>query len=148
MITLRDTLESDLPQIVELEQDSDVKDYIIPYSLEKHRNNLLADNMTYLTIEQDGAFAGFIILVEHQDENSIECARIALGIRGSGIGQIALGLMEDYCKSRFNPKRIWLDVFEFNARGVHVYTKLGYRQFDTSSHQGKKLLLMEKFLTQ
>jgi RimJ/RimL family protein N-acetyltransferase len=43
-------------------------------------------------------------------------------------------------------RRIWLDVFEHNARGRHVYEKLGYRRFDSGELDGKPLLLYEKQL--
>ena len=54
--------------------------------------------------------------------------------------------MEDYCRSRFNSRRIWLDVFAFNARGIHVYNKLGYQQFKSGEYESKTLLYMEKLL--
>jgi len=146
MINLRKTHDSELPKIVDLEQHPDVRDYVSASPLEKHQNVFADDRVTYLTIDYQGQFAGFIILVNHPDSNSVECMRVAVGLREQGIGQQALTLMEDYCKATFDPKRIWLDVFAINKRGIHIYTKLGYKQFNTGSYQGKELLYLEKIL--
>ncbi len=146
MIHLRKTQDSELTKIVELEQHPDVRDYVTPTSLETHQIDFADDAVTYLTIEYEGEFAGFIILVNHHESESVECMRIAVGLRGKGIGQQALTRMETYCKETFNPKRIWLDVFALNSRGIHVYTKLGFQQFNTGSYQGKELLYLEKMI--
>lgn len=146
MVVLRKTLATELEQIVALEQQEGIRDYITPHSLGEHQTDFDHDDVTYLTIAQEDQFVGFIILVHHPEDQSIECLRIAIDSRGQGIGQQALTLMEAYCTSQFAIKRIWLDVFEHNARGIHVYTKLGYQQFDTGEYEGKKLLYMEKFL--
>lgn len=147
MVMLRKTLESELTQIVELEQHPEVNDYITPASLAEHQKDFTKHEVTYLTITHEGNFAGFVILVHHPDSESVECVRIAVRLRQKGIGQQALQLMEDYCMAIFNPKRIWLDVFAFNKRGIHVYRKLGYQQFNTGAYQGKELLYLEKLLS-
>lgn len=146
MIHLKETHDSELSKIVELEQHPDVRDYVTPTTREEHEKDFADDDVTYLTIEHEGQFAGFIILVNHPESESVECVRIAVGLRGKGIGQEALSLMETYCKETFNPKRIWLDVYAHNQRGLHVYTKLEYQQFNTGSYQGKELLYLEKVL--
>lgn len=148
MIQLRKTLESELEQIVELEQQADVNDYIAANTLEDHQSRMIEENTVYLTIDEDGQFAGFMILIHQPNTDSMECRRIAVTHRDEGIGQQALQLMEDYCQEHFNVKRIRLDVFEANERGKHVYTKLGYKQFKTGTYRGKTLLYMEKFLYQ
>lgn len=146
MITLKQTVESELEQIVELEQQADVRDYIAPNTLDDHRSRMAEENTIYLTIHNEGEFAGFMILIHHPNTDSMECRRIAVIRRGKGIGQQALHLMEAYSQENFNVKRIRLDVFEFNERGKHVYTKLGYQQFKTGTYRDKTLLYMEKYL--
>ena len=146
MIRLRQTIESELPQIVQLERQPDIREYVTPHSIEEHRTDFVDDEVTYLTIENEGEFGGFIILVHPSNNDSIECLRLVVAVRGKGFGQKALQLLEDYGKTEFNAKRIWLDVFAFNTRGIHVYTKLGYQQFGTGRYEGKALLYMEKYL--
>jgi diamine N-acetyltransferase len=146
VVNLRTTQESELTKIVDLENRPDVREYVTPAPLEEHQKDYADDDVTYLTIEHEGNFAGFIILVDHPEDTSVECLRIAVGILEQGIGQQALNLMEAYCKETYNPKRIWLDVYAHNKRGIHVYTKLGYQQFDTGIYEGKDLLYLEKVL--
>lgn len=146
MIKLRKTPESELDKVIQLEAQADVNEYITPHTLEEHLTDFHDEEVTYLTIEQEGQFIGFIILVDHPEDESVECLRIALAIRGQGIGQTALKLIEEYSKTVFHAKRIWLDVFEYNARAIHVYQKLGYRRFDSAEYKGKKLLYLEKML--
>ena len=54
--------------------------------------------------------------------------------------------LETWCLETLRRKRIWLDVFDFNARGRHVYSGLGYRQFDQSDYRGRTLIFCEKNL--
>ncbi|HKJ54338.1 MAG TPA: GNAT family protein [Gammaproteobacteria bacterium] len=54
--------------------------------------------------------------------------------------------MESYCKANFKAKRIWLDVYEDNEIGIHVYEKLGYERFGEERVDGRKLYLYEKTL--
>ncbi|MBO2649734.1 hypothetical protein I6M51_10365 [Shewanella algae] len=55
-------------------------------------------------------------------------------------------LMEEYCLNELNASRIWLDVFDINEVGRHIYQKLGYCEFDTTEVNGKRLLFMQKWL--
>ena len=77
----------------------------------------------------------------------VEFRRIVVSCRGIGIGQAAIPAMEVYCREQLHCRRIWLDVFDSNPRGRHIYQKLGYRLFDTGELEGRKLLYMDKSLT-
>ena len=89
---------------------------------------------------------GFLILSVDTDSKSIEFRRIVVASKGRGTGQSAIKKMEHYCKHNFNCDRIWLDVFEFNERGQHIYKKMGYKQFKSGEYNGKTLLYFEKGL--
>ncbi|GEM77397.1 GNAT family N-acetyltransferase [Vibrio sagamiensis] len=67
-------------------------------------------------------------------------------LKGKGLGQLAIKEMEQYCAEHLNCLKVWLDVFESNSRGIHIYQKLGYTQFKEAFYEGKKLLFMEKML--
>ena len=54
--------------------------------------------------------------------------------------------MESYCKTEFNVKRIWLDVYEDNEIGMHIYEKMGYERFKEKLVEGRKLYFYEKAL--
>lgn len=71
--------------------------------------------------------------------------------RGKGIGAQAMLFLEEHLRAQ-GLTRIELGVFEFNARAIHLYTKLGYHEIvrvnDFTYWQGKKWqdIRMEKYL--
>ncbi len=93
-----------------------------------------------------GVLAGFFILGLVEDKKSVEFRRIVVATKGQGIGQTAIGLMERFCRATLGRTRIWLDVFESNARSRHIYEKLGYRKCGQQAHADKTLIVYEKLL--
>jgi GNAT superfamily N-acetyltransferase len=63
-----------------------------------------------------------------------------------GIGQIAITKMEQYCRDTLKGGRLWLDVYEDNAKGKHIYEKLDYQQFKMEMYNDRKLLYYQKDL--
>lgn len=135
-----------LPLFHALEQDADTSPYILPTTLEQHRQALDREDVIYLSINHDGALGGYLILALDSDGRSVELRRIVIANRRQGIGQAAMRALETWCLDKLQRGRIWLDVFDFNSRGRHVYSKLGYEQFGQRDYQGKTLLLFEKYL--
>src|SRR5262245_42555732 len=133
----------DASHFAKLETEADATPFIIPYTLEQHRLYLEDASKVYLRI-LDNSVIGFILLVLDGDGRSVEFRRIVVGPKGLGIGQRAILLMENFCRSRLSRSRIWLDVFENNLRGQHIYERLGYSKFGESNHEGRRLLLYEK----
>ena len=136
-----------LNAFVEMERDNDTAQYILPTSLEQHQANFAQDDIIYLSIMQQGELVGYFILAPESDSNSVEFRRIVVAHKGRGIGQQAIPAMENFCGQRLNCSRIWLDVYDFNPRGIHLYEKLGYRRIGQSDFEGKRLLLYEKQLS-
>lgn len=131
---------------VEIEKLDGTSDFIIPYSVEQHRAEMRKPNVVYLSIVSNDALSGFIILATEDDSESVEFRRIVVASKGRGTGQSAISKMERYCADVLKCNRIWLDVFEINKRGQHIYNKLGYRQFKTGEYNGKALLYYDKKL--
>ena len=146
MITLRESQIEELSTFVTMESSDDTVAFIIPYSLEEHQAKFNVPNIVYLSILNNERLAGFIILALDPDGMSVEFRRIVVSAKGNGIGQAAIKVMEAYCQTTLQRNRIWLDVFEFNKRGKHVYKKLGYTQFKRGDHEGQPLLFYEKRL--
>jgi UDP-4-amino-4,6-dideoxy-N-acetyl-beta-L-altrosamine N-acetyltransferase len=46
---------------------------------------------------------------------------------GKGYGTEATGLVMRYAFQSLNLNRLWLHVYEYNPRAIHVYEKLGFR---------------------
>ena len=147
MIEICRASSKQLHAFVEMERDDDTGQYILSTSLEQHQSSFSQTDITYLAILQHGELAGYFILVSEPDSSSVEFRRIVVAHKGRGIGQKAIPAMENFCARRLNCNRIWLDVYDFNARGIHLYEKLGYQRFDQSDFEGKRLFFYEKTLT-
>ncbi len=146
MIEVRSSDRGELAEFSSMETAPDTADYILAYDTARHRAEFARDDIVYLSIYEDKRLVGFFILALETDPKSVEFRRIVIADRGRGIGQAAIPLMEEYCRVQLGRRRIWLDVFEFNHRGRHVYEKLGYRLFDQGELNGKTLLFFEKSL--
>ena len=146
MIELNYAGTEQLPLFHALEQDPETSAYILPTTLEQHRQALDREDVIYLSINHDGALGGYLILALDADGRSVELRRIVTANRSRGIGQAAMRALETWCLDKLRRRRIWLDVFDFNSRGRHVYSKLGYEQFGQRDYRGKTLLLFEKYL--
>ena len=130
-----------------MERQADAAGFILPNTLTDHRAAFDRRGVVYLAIEADDAsLAGFILIAPEADGDSVEFRRIVIRDKGRGAGQQAIRLLEDWCREHLQCRRIWLDVFDFNARGRYVYEKLGYRQFDARDFDGKTLCFYEKRL--
>jgi len=146
MIQLERASVEDAALFAALEQAPDTKEFILPYSPSEHVQKLLDPHLMYLRILQDGELAGFVILGLGPDAHSIEFRRIVVSSKGRGVGQSAISAMERFCRDELQRTRIWLDVFEHNRRGQHIYEKLGYKRYGASDHEGRRLLLYAKEL--
>ncbi len=135
----------EIPKFVQLECAKDTSEFVIPYPAEKHKKEMRKEQIYYLSIYNNKLFSGFIILAL-ESNGSIEFRRIVVASKGKGEGQTAIWEMEKYCATVLKCNRIWLDVFASNLRGIHIYKKLGYKQFKTSEFDGKQLFYFEKTL--
>jgi RimJ/RimL family protein N-acetyltransferase len=146
MIDLSTTLAAELTAICEMEQNAETARYILANTLAQHRQNLTLKDTIYLSIREHGKLAGFMVLVLDADGTSVEMRRIVVADKNRGIGQQAMAAMETYCRETLGRQRVWLDVFDYNPRGMHVYRKLGYRLLGEEYIDGQRLLAFEKIL--
>lgn len=130
----------------QLEQAPDTKQFVLPYSETEHARNILNSSFVYLRILDAGELVGFFILVLDSEPNSVEFRRVVVSDKGKGVGQSAITAMEQFCRTQLQRTRVWLDVFEYNNRGRHIYEKLGYERYGESDHEGRRLLLYQKRL--
>ncbi len=145
MTTLKRSKIEDVTKFIVLDRQKDVYSYIIRYSLDEYINLFNDSRIICLTIFDDRKeFAGYIVLAVEDNNNSVEFKRIVIDEKKRDIGQTAIKLMEKFCTEELEVKRIWLDVFEHNKRGLHVYKKLGYSKFKEEQYEGENLLFYEK----
>lgn len=144
-LALAPAVVDDLAAFVALESDAEARQFVRGESLGEHRGNFVQPDLRYVRIETNEALVGFFLLALDADEHSVEFRRVVVGPRGQGIGQRAVTALDDYVRA-LGRKRIWLDVFDDNRRGIHVYEKLGYTHFGQELYAGRTLLKYEKWL--
>ncbi len=74
---------------------------------------------------------GEVVLNEIDFDNRVGNIRISLFIDkdlNRGYGTEAMRLVMDYGFGMLNLNRIELEVYSFNSRAIHVYTKLGFKK--------------------
>ena len=128
------------------ESEAESQRFVGQNSLQEHQSQFDSEQYVYLKILSDKRPAGFILLVLSPDGRSVDFRRIVVCDKNGGTGQKAIVLLDAYCESQLERSRIWLNVYSFNHRGIHVYEKLGYRYFESEERDGKTLLCYEKNL--
>lgn len=152
VIALKELAESELNAVHAMSGDVDTRDFIVPYSLQRHHAEFAKPDVVYLSIlaagagTQSGPMLGYFILVLDPDDASVECRRIVVGRKGRGTGKRAMRLLDRYCREALGRTRIWLDVYGFNTRGQRVYESCGYRRTKEGAQDGKTLFFYEKRL--
>lgn len=147
MISLRRSKRDELEVFDEMDRQDHARNFVIQTGIETHQKYLSDPKIIYLSIEDGRAeLCGYFILVLESESGSVEFRRILIDQKKRGIGQAAISEMENYCKHKFNVKRIWLDVYEDNEIGMHIYEKMGYERFKEKLVGGRKLYFYEKDL--
>lgn len=146
-IQLEKAREVDIETFAQMEGHSDTAQFIVLTSVQQHRALFLDDSIIYLRIMNSQRIVGFFILVLDKDAVSVEFRRIVIAQNERGIGQNAIRLMESFCRTGLSRSRIWLDVYETNTRGRHIYEKLGYQLFARKTSDSSSLLYYEKSLS-
>jgi diamine N-acetyltransferase len=129
IIKFRWTTESDLDDVLRLEQDAENRPFIIPWKREQHREACSNSDLAHLIIETRRAscMIGFLLLAGREGpHHSIEFHRIVIADKGKGYGKEALKLVKQVVFEQWKAHRLWLDVFDYNHRARHVYAPEGF----------------------
>ncbi len=141
-IELKQTIDSDIDFIIDLESRPENNKFVIPYTRDQHLNNIKSNSYEYLLIVNDGQPVGYIINKVDIDSKSLEIVRIIVSTKGAGIGKAAITqIIEKYINKKF--KRIWLDVFEDNQTAKSLYQKIGFSITDQVKHNERNLCILE-----
>jgi RimJ/RimL family protein N-acetyltransferase len=143
---IRNSTIEELKLFCEFEKNADTNEFIHAYSLDKHREEYLTENIFYKTVVLNNEIIGFIILCLDDDGRSVEFRRIVISKKGKGYGEKAVRKIDEIVSIEFKRSRIWLDVFAHNSKAIHIYKKCGYRYLRSTEHQGKELMIFEKIL--
>ncbi len=147
MISLRPSKRDELELFDKMDRQCHANRFVYQTGFKTHQDYFSNPDITYLSIENScGEFSGYFILVVEPETESVEFRRILIDQSKRGVGQMAIFEMESYCRKKLNVKRIWLDVYDDNTIGKHIYEKMGYQQFKVHLVEGRKLLFYEKAL--
>ena len=126
-MTLRAASEQDLPFIIGLEQQFRGLGLVGADDLPTHMSRMRDPDSQYWIAEEQGAAAGHVILRGIQSPNrSVELMRIVVAEPGRGLGRRVLEAVIAKAFHELPAHRLWLDVYEHNARARHVYRSVGF----------------------
>jgi len=137
----------DAEQLASMDRTTETRGFVVDHDVDRHVANLSDPCQICLRIIADDRLVGYFVLVPENDGKSVEFRRIVVADKGQGIGQRAITRMEQFCRDELGRTRVWLDVFEHNDRGRHIYEKLGYRYTGDCDYDGMRAFVYEKILS-
>ena len=128
-VRLRPTAEEDLNFVLRAEWNEEDRPYVGRWPREKHLDALADDDAEHLILErsEDGAPVGYAILTGFGGGGGIFCLkRLVVSEKGRGYGRAAVRVIKDHVFDDLGAHRLWLEVFEHNARARHLYESEGF----------------------
>lgn len=116
----------DIDYIMELERDTDNRDYVFRGTFEEHEREINEDKYDLFIIEEEDEKVGFILGVKDYESKIYELRRIIAEYKGRKIGKRAIEKTIDYVFDDLKFNRIWLDTYIDNIRGIKTYESLGF----------------------
>ena len=125
---LRPATADDIPAIVALERRPVAREFVGQWSEERHRATLAGSDARYYVSETGwGEIEAYAILRGVQeDSRSIELKRIVVAVPERGLGRRILRDLIRIAFRELGAHRLFLDVYEDNARARHLYESLGF----------------------
>ena len=126
---LRLATSSDLDAIVALERTPVAREFVGQWSEDRHRATLDSTDARYYVSETEAAEiqAYAILRGLREDSHAIELKRIVVAVPGRGLGRRILQELQRIAFLELGAHRLFLDVFEDNARARYLYETLGFR---------------------
>lgn len=126
---VRPATPADIPAIVSLERAPLASEFVGQWSEERHRTTLAGGDARYYVSETEGGeIEAFAILRGIQETSrAIELKRMVVALPERGLGRRIIKELMRISFHEFRAHRLFLDVFEDNARARHVYESLGFR---------------------
>lgn len=127
-MSLRIATLADIPAIMALEGNPVARLFVGQWSEDRHRTTLTGGDARYYVNEQAGNVDAYVILRGlGEDSRSIELKRIVVGRPEQGLGRRILTEIIRIAFRELGAHRLFLDVFEDNARARHLYESLGFK---------------------
>jgi diamine N-acetyltransferase len=122
-------IAQDVDGIRGIELRPEFRTFVSSWSEEQHLRTLAdPDAQYFVCVDDSGLVGGFAILRGICSENkSLEIARIAVAQPNLGLGRTLLWKVIGSAFNKHDAHRLWLDVFEGNARAQHLYQSCGFK---------------------
>lgn len=137
---LRPATPADLPALIALERAAEAALYVGQWPPERHAATLASPDARYFVVDApSGGLAAYAILRGlAEDSGSIELKRLVVGQPGRGLGRQILTEILAFVFGQLHAHRLFLDVYDDNARARHLYTSLGFRQEGIMRHAARR----------
>jgi diamine N-acetyltransferase len=125
---LRLATSADVPAIAALERRPSAREFVGQWSEDRHRATLAGSDARYYVIETEwGEVEAYAILRGIEEASrSIELKRIVVAVPERGLGRRFLRELMRVAFRELGAHRLFLDVYEDNARARHLYQSLGF----------------------
>jgi len=125
---LRIATPADIPTIIALEGNPIARQFVGQWSAERHEATLTGGDARYYISDSGGSIDAYVILRGFSEySGAIELKRIVVGVPERGLGRRILTEIIRICFRELRAHRLFLDVFEDNARARHLYESLGFK---------------------
>jgi diamine N-acetyltransferase len=137
---LRPAVAEDVPQIAAMERRVGVRDFVGQWSEQRHLQTLSSGDARYFVSEAaPGELQAYAILRGiGEASRSIELKRVVVAAPGRGLGRRILMELMRMAFEDFHAHRMFLDVYEDNARARHIYESLGFVQEGIMREAGER----------
>ncbi len=125
---LRPAVTDDIYGLLALERLPVARAFVGQWSEARHRATLASGDARYLVSETErGQLHAYAILRGlNEDNRAIELKRIVVGVPEKGLGRKILTEIVRMVFEDLHAHRLFLDVYEDNARARHLYESLGF----------------------
>jgi diamine N-acetyltransferase len=125
---LRPATEDDLPAILALERSGAARQFVGQWNALRHRATLSGgDALYFVSASESGRLEAYAILRGiAEDSGAIELKRIVVAVPERGLGRKILTELIRIAFEELGAHRLFLDVYQDNARARHLYESLGF----------------------
>jgi diamine N-acetyltransferase len=137
---VRPALPADVPQIAALERLPAFRNFVGQWPEERHLRTLANADARYFVSESlSGSVQAFALLRGIEEASrSIELKRLVVAAPGQGLGGRIMHELMRIVFEEFHAHRMYLDVYEDNARARHLYSSLGFVCEGTMREAGER----------
>jgi diamine N-acetyltransferase len=128
-MALRLATTADMPSIIALERAPLARNFVGQWSEERHLATLTGGDARYFVSESESGEVQAYAILRGLNENSrsIELKRIVVATPEQGLGRKILVELIRIAFEEFHAHRLFLDVFDDNARARHLYESFGFQ---------------------